>query len=46
MMKLTLQLQRSSDTGQAVALRTTAERFNAAANWLAGLAFAAKTAGK
>jgi hypothetical protein len=46
MPKLTLQLQLLPDAEQAVALRTTVERFNAAANWPAGPAFAARTAGK
>ena len=39
-MKLTLQLRLLPDTAQADALRTTIERFNEAATWLAGIAFA------
>lgn len=45
-MKLTLQLQLLPDTQQADALRATMERFNAAADWLAGLAFEARIASK
>lgn len=45
-MKLTLQLQLLPDEAQVVDLRRTVERFNAAANWLAGLAFKAQTASK
>lgn len=45
-MKLTLQLQLLPDTAQADALRTTVERFNAAATWLAGMAFAHQCANK
>ena len=45
-MKLTLQLQLLPDTAQADALRTTVERFNAAATWLAGIAFTQQCANK
>jgi IS605 OrfB family transposase len=45
-MKLTLQLQLLPDTAQADALRTTMERFNAAATWLAGIAFTHQCANK
>jgi IS605 OrfB family transposase len=45
-MKLTLQLQLLPDKPQSDTLRATVERFNAAANWLAGLAFKARTASK
>ena len=45
-MKLTLQLQLLPDPTQAVTLRETVERFNAAANWLAGLAHQEQTASK
>ncbi len=45
-MKLTLQLQLLPDTAQADALRTTVERFNAAATWLAGIAFEQQCANK
>lgn len=45
-MKLTLQLQLLPDNAQADALRTTVERFNAAATWLAGIAFAHQCANK
>ena len=37
-MKLTLQLQLLPAPAQAEALRTTVERFNAAATWLADIA--------
>src|SRR5882672_8579899 len=39
-MKLTMQVQLLPDTTQSDALRTTVERFNAAATWLAQVAFA------
>lgn len=45
-MKLTLQLQLLPDTTQADALRTTVERFNAAATWLADIAFLQQCANK
>src|SRR5262245_6723111 len=45
-MKLTLQLQLLPDEVQAASLRATMERFNEAANWLAGHAFALKLANK
>ena len=45
-MKLTLQLQLLPEDGQDGTLRETAERFNAAANWLAALAFRAQAASK
>lgn len=45
-MKLTLQIQLHPDAGDAAKLRATVERFNEAANWLAGEAFKAKTANK
>jgi putative transposase len=45
-MKLTLQLQLLPDTAQDAALRTTMERFNEAATWLAGIAVAQQCANK
>jgi IS605 OrfB family transposase len=45
-MKLTLQLQLFPDDGTAPRLRETVERFNAAADWLAGEAFATRCANK
>ena len=45
-MKLTLQIQVLPSTDQSAALRATVERFNEAANWLAGFAFEAHTANK
>lgn len=45
-MKLTLQLQVLPDAEASRRLRETVERFNAAANWLVGEAFAAKLANK
>src|SRR6266853_2843744 len=45
-MKLTLQLQRLPDSAQADALRTTVERFNEAATWLADVAFRERCANK
>ncbi len=45
-MKLTLQLQLLPDTAQADALRSIVERFNEAATWLAGVAFAQQCANK
>ena len=45
-MNLTLQLQLLPDTTQAHALQNTVERFNAAATWLAGVAFAHQCANK
>ncbi|MBI3301243.1 MAG: transposase, partial [Deltaproteobacteria bacterium] len=45
-MKLALQIQLLPDDEQASLLRATVERFNEAANWLAGQAFAHKTANK
>ena len=44
--KLTLQSQLLPDEAQGVSLRTTMERFNEAANWMAGHAFDARTANK
>lgn len=45
-MKLTLQLQLFPDDDAGPKLRATVERFNTAADWLAGEAFAAKLANK
>ena len=45
-MKLTLQLQLLPDATQQDALRATVERFNEAATWLAGVAFARQCANK
>jgi putative transposase len=45
-MKLTLQTQLLPDPDQAAKLRATVERFNAAADWLAGIAFQRKLANK
>jgi putative transposase len=45
-MKLTLQLQLFPDMTQAGALRTTVERFNEAATWLADIAFQQQCANK
>lgn len=45
-MKLTVQLQLFPDADAARKLRNTVERFNAAADWLAGLAFERKVANK
>ena len=43
---LTLQLQLLPTTSQAAVLKTTIERFNAAASWVAGEAFRLQTANK
>lgn len=45
-MKLTIQIQLFPTTEQAASLQATIERFNAAADWLAGEAFRRKTANK
>ena len=45
-MKVTMQLQLLPDTTQADALRTTVERFNEAATWLARIAFQQQCANK
>jgi putative transposase len=45
-MKLTLQTQLLPDADQAARLRETVERFNEAANWLAGIAFERKVSNK
>jgi putative transposase len=45
-MKLTLQLQLLPDNAQADAMRTTVERFNEAATWLADIAFTQQCANK
>jgi IS605 OrfB family transposase len=45
-MKLTLQIQLLPDSQQDKALRETVERFNTAANWLAGIAFTRQLANK
>lgn len=45
-MKLTLQTQLLPSSDHAVKLRATVERFNAAADWLAGIAFQRKLANK
>lgn len=45
-MKITAQLQLLPSLEQAALLHTTVERFNAAANWLAGEAFQRQTADK
>ena len=45
-MKLTLQIQLLPDAAAAEKLRDTVERFNVAAEWLAGMAFARKVANK
>lgn len=45
-MKLTVQLQLLPERDHARRLRETVERFNEAANWLAGIAFRRKTANK
>lgn len=45
-MKFTIQIQLFPTTEQAALLRTTVERFNAVAEWLAGEAFRRKTANK
>ena len=45
-MKLTLQLQLLPDPVQAEALRTTVERFNEAATWLAAIALEQQCANK
>jgi IS605 OrfB family transposase len=45
-MKLTLQIQLLPERDHAGRLRETVERFNEAANWLAGVAFERKTANK
>lgn len=45
-MKLTLQIQVLPDKAAAARLRATVERFNEAANWLAGLAFSEQCANK
>lgn len=45
-MTLTLQLQLLPTAAQAIQLRTTVKRFNAAASWVAGEAFRLQTANK
>nr|WP_294560398.1 transposase [uncultured Rhodopila sp.] len=45
-MKLTLQVQLLPDAAQAASLKATMERFNEAAGWLAGHAFASGSANK
>jgi putative transposase len=45
-MKLTVQVQLFPDAKQSASLRTTIERFNEAADWLAGEAFRLKVANK
>lgn len=45
-MKITLQLQLLPDAGQATKLRATVERFNEAANWIAGELYAHRLANK
>jgi IS605 OrfB family transposase len=45
-MKLTVQLQLLPERDHAKRLRETVERFNAAANWLAAIAFERRTANK
>lgn len=45
-MKLTLQTQLLPDADQAATFQATVERFNAAANWLAGIAHERKLANK
>jgi predicted transposase len=45
-MKLTLQTQLLPDAESAAKLKATVERFNQAANWLAGVAFERKLANK
>src|SRR5215210_3381590 len=45
-MKLTLQTQLFPGVDEAAKLKATVERFNAAADWLAGEAFAARSANK
>jgi IS605 OrfB family transposase len=45
-MKLTLQTQLLPDLGSAASLKATVERFNEAANWLAGVAFSRKVSNK
>jgi putative transposase len=45
-MKLTLQIQLLPERDHAARLRATVERFNEAANWLAGIASRRKTANK
>jgi putative transposase len=45
-MKLTLQIQLLPDPDQSANFRATVERFNEAANWLAGVAFERKLANK
>jgi putative transposase len=45
-MKLTLQIRLSPERDHAGRLRETVERFNEAANWLAGVAFERETANK
>lgn len=45
-MKLTVQIQLMPERDHAERLRETVERFNEAANWLAGIAFERKTSNK
>ncbi len=45
-MKLTLQTQLLPERDHAIRLKGTVERFNEAANWLAGLAFERKVSNK
>src|SRR4051794_1949969 len=45
-MKLTLQVQLRPDAEAATRLKATVERFNEAADWLAGVAFERKLASK
>src|SRR4051794_34172556 len=45
-MKLTLQLQLLPDPDQSARLKATVERFNAAADWLAGVAYQKQLANK
>jgi putative transposase len=45
-MKLTVQVQLIPDSVQAKALRDTVERFNEAANWVAGVLFARRVSNK
>jgi IS605 OrfB family transposase len=45
-MKITLQVQLLPDAGPSAAFKATVERFNEAADWLAGVAFARKVSNK
>ncbi|MBV8265905.1 MAG: hypothetical protein JO252_06125, partial [Planctomycetaceae bacterium] len=45
-MKLTLQTQLFPDAEKAAQLKQAVERFNAAADWLAGIAFGRRLANK